>query len=335
LDCSVFAESGVSRHRALCWLVREAVDRRGRGSGPAKGRYKRAYRDAEAELLAKGAKFSPLDGDRLDMLIAKPNAELWASEVETLTLIANHLIAGLAPDEVKALEVRAVERARSQPGSRPGGARSAAPAQDRWSPLYEGVWRERQHLLAELGGEYLIFRHQHGSGPGARTALIVSHLTIEPAPLADGPARYRTLGAGSGKDERVVEGWVYESNAAHGVLVGVGRDNEMEQVRNAMLVPVAKPLPGGAFGDGPRDLKGMRLSIGRFSGEPVAYRIWASRLTTPPPGGGDWRRYVKDYVEGEPLDVFEQAISGFGWIRAWLARPVYCVLDEDGDPPTP
>ncbi len=323
----------MSSHRALCWLVREAVDRRGRGAGPAKGRYKRAYRDAEAELFAKGAKFHPLDGDRLDMLIAKPNAELRPSEVETLTLIANHLIAGLAPDEVKALEVRAVERARTQPGSKPAGARGAATGQDRWSGLYEGVWRERQLLLSELGGEYLIFRNQHG--PGVRPAMIVSHLTIEPAPLGDGPARYRTLGAGSGKDERVVAGWVYESNAAHGVLFAVGRDSELEQVRNAMLVPVAKPTPGGALDGGPRDLKGMRLSIGRFSGEPLAYRIWASRLTAPPPGGGDWRRYVKDYVEGESLQVFEQAIAGFAWIRAWLGRPVYCVLDEDGDPPTP
>jgi hypothetical protein len=335
LDCSVFSESGVSSHRALCWLVREAVDRRGRGAGPAKGRYKRAYRDAEAELLAKGAKFQPLLGDRLDMLIAKPNAELRPSEVETLTLIANHLLAGLAPDEVKALEARAVERARTQPGSRPAGGRGTAPAQDRWSGLYEGVWRERQLLLAELGGEYLIFRNHHGASPGARAALIVSHLTIEPAPLADGPARFRTLGAGSGKDERVVEGWVYESNAAHGVLFGVGRDSELEQVRNTMLLPVAKPVPGGAMDGGPRDLKGMRLSISRFSGEPLAYRIWASRLTAPPPDGSDWRRYVKDYVEGERLDAFEQAIAGFGWIRAWLARPVYCVLDEVGDPPTP
>lgn len=334
MDSSVFAESGVSRHRALCWLVREAMDRRDRGSGPSKGRYKRAYRDAEADLLARGAKFHPLDGDRLDMIIAKPNAELWPSEVETLTLIANHLLDGLAPDEVKALEIRAVERARTQPGARAAGARSSA-AQDRWSPLYEGVWRERQLLLAELGGEYLIFRHQQGWRSGPRAALIVSHLTIEPCPLADGPARFRTIGAGSGKDERVVEGWVYESNAAHGVLFSVGRESETAQVRNAMLVPVAKPVPGGALDPGPRDLKGMRMSIGRFSGEPLAYRIWASRLTAPPPGGGDWRRYVKDYVEGEALDAFREAIAGFDWIRAWLDRPVVCILDEDGDPPTP
>ena len=73
----------------------------------------------------------------------------------------------------------------------------------------------------------------------------------------------------------------------------------------------------------------------KFSGEPLAYRIWCSSVDGPAPDGGGWRALVKDYIEGESLAVFEQAIPGFSWIREWLGRSVYCVLEDDGDPPTP
>lgn len=334
-NCSVFAETGVSRHRALCWLVREAVDRRERGGGSAKGRYKRAYRDAEDALRARGLSFTPLDGGRLDMLIAKPNVELWPAEVETLGLIAEHLVEGLTPAEIAALEARAVERARHQPGAKaPVAAHPHPQASDVWSSVYDGVARERQTMLAELAGEYLIFRTY--LRVLAKPMLIVSHMTLTPAPGGEGPGRFRTIGAGSGKDERVVEGLVYEANAAHGVLFSVGREAETGQVRNAMLMPVAKPVPGGALVSGRRDLKGMRLGVSRFSGAPRAYRIWASSVDgLGPDGAGDWRMLAKDYVEGEPLDLFERAVPGFAWIRQWLSRPIFCALEDENDPPTP
>lgn len=333
-DCSVFAETGVSRHRALCWLVREAVDRRERGGGSAKGRYKRAYRDAEEALKAKGLAFTPLDGGRLDMLIAKPNVELWSSEVDTLGLIAAHLIEGLTAAEIAALEARAVERARHQPGAKAPAPERHSQSSGLWDGLYEGVARERQSLLGELAGDYLVFRSYLRAL--SKPMLVVSHMTLTPAPGGDAPARFRTLGAGSGRDERIVEGLVYEANAAHGVLFSVGREAETGQVRNAMLMPVAKPIPGGAMAPGRRDLKGMRLGVSRFSGAPRAYRIWASSVEGPgPEGAGDWRMLVKDYLEGEPLDVFERAVPGFAWIREWLNRPIYCTLEDESDPPTP
>src|SRR5262249_11797726 len=131
-DCTELGERGVSPHRALCWLIREAVDRRGTG-GAAKGRYKRAYRDAEDALKARAAAFPQLDGERLDMLIAKPNAELMACEVETLGLIAALLLEGLSPGETDTLKARAVERARTQPGA----SSHANAAQDEdWSELF-------------------------------------------------------------------------------------------------------------------------------------------------------------------------------------------------------
>ncbi len=338
VDCSVFADCGVSPHRALCWLVREAGERRVGSGGSVKGRYKRAYRDAEDALKARGLKFTPLDGERLDMLIAKPNAELRREEVETLTLIANHLLDGFTAAEAAALETRAIERARHQPGARsPTTEMNPAEAAlaSGWAQIYRGAWREKQALLAELAGEYLIFRWQQRAGAGARPALIVSHMTLTPSPGGDLPGDFRTIGAGSGRDERVVEGKVYEANAAHGVLFSVGRELETCQIRNAMLMPVAKPVHGSILTPHRRDLKGMRLAVGRFSGEPLAYRIWASSVDGPAPGGGDWRGLVKDYIDGESLEVFDRHIPGFAFIREWLGRSVYCVLDDDGDPPTP
>jgi hypothetical protein len=327
-NCSELAERGVSPHRALCWLIREAVDRRGLGGG-AKGRYKRAYREAEDALEARGAAFTPLDGGRLDMLIAKPNAELMTQEVETLGLIAGLLLEGMAPQEVAELKARAVERARTQPGA---SGWAQGPDEADWSAVFEGVVRERQALLAELAGEYLVFRQ---NPRGERHGLIVSHTTIVPAPTGDGPASFRTIGAGWGKDERVVEGRIFETDAAHGVLYSVGRDRETAQIRNAMLMPVAKPEPAWALRSDKRDLKGVRLGLGRITGEPGACRIWLASLTEPLPDGADWRSTVKDYGEGESLVVFERSIPGFGYIRRWLDRPVTCTLDDDDDPPTP
>jgi hypothetical protein len=326
--CSELADRGVSPHRALCWLIREAVDRRGLG-GAAKGRYKRAYREAEDALEARGIAFTPLDGSRLDMLIAKPNAELMAQEVETLGRIAGLLLEGLAPGEVAELKARAVERARTQPGAS-AWAQSAEDAD--WSALFEGVVRERQSLLAELGGEYLIFRQ---NPRGERHGVIVSHTTIVPSPAGDGPASFRTIGAGWGKDERVVEGRIFETDAAHGVLYSIGRDRETAQVRNAMLIPVAKPETAWALRSDKRDLKGVRLGQSRVTGEPNACRIWLASLTEPLPDGADWRSTVKDYGAGESLVVFERSIPGFGYIRRWLDRPVTCTLDDEDDPPTP
>jgi hypothetical protein len=327
-DCSELGDRGVSPHRALCWLIREAVDRRGAG-GAAKGRYKRAYRDAEDALKARGFSFVPLDGDRLDMLIAKPNAELMACEVETLGLIASLLLEGLSPTETDTLKARAVERARTQPGAV---AHAHGGPEENWASLFAGTWREPQALLAELAGEYLIFR-QNARSP--RHGLIVSHMTITPSPTGDGPARFRTVGAGTGKDERVVEGRIFETDAAHGVLYSVGCDRETAQIRNALFTPVAKPEHGWALRSDKRDLKGVRLGVGRFAGEPLAYRVWCASLTEPNPDGGDWRSAVKDYGEGESLVLFERTIPGFGYIRRWLDRPVACSLDDDDDPPTP
>jgi hypothetical protein len=271
------------------------------------------------------------------MLIAKPNVELWPAEVETLSLIANHLICGLDAAEVALLEARAVERARTQPGARapqPYADHARGPSSGPWDEIYEGVLRERQTMLSELAGQFLVFR-AYLRAP-VRPVLIVSHMTLTPQPGGDGPAKFRTLGAGSGKDERVVEGLVYEANAAHGVLFSVGRESETGQIRNAMLTPVAKPIPGGALAPGRRDLKGMRLAVSRYSGAPRAYRIWAASVEGEgPEPGGDWRRLIKDYVEGESLEVFERTVPGFDWIRAWLNRPVFCSIEDDGDPPTP
>jgi hypothetical protein len=327
-DCSELADRGVSPHRALCWLIREAVDRRG-GGGAAKGRYKRAYRDAEDALKARGACFTPLDGERLDMLIAKPNAELLAAEVETLGLIAGLLLEDFSPAEADDLKARAVERARTQPGA---SAHGHSVEDSDWAELFSGAWRERQALMSELAGEYLIFR-QNARGP--RHGLIVSHMTIAVPPGADAPARFRTVGAGFGKDERVVEGRIFEMDASHGVLYSIGRDRETAQMRNALFMPVAKPEPGWALRSDKRDLKGVRLGLGRVTGEPGAYRIWCSSLTEPLPDGADWRSTVKDYGAGESLAVFERAVPGFGYIRRWLDRPVACTLDDDDDPPTP
>jgi hypothetical protein len=326
-DCSELADRGVSPHRALCWLIREAVDRRGAG-GAAKGRYKRAYREAEDVLKARGARFTPLDGERLDMLIAKPNAELMACEVETLGLIAGLFMEGCSPAEADDLKARAVERARTQPGS---SAHGHSIEDGEWAELFAGTWREQQGLMAELAGEYLIFRQNPRS---LRHGLIVSHMTIT-APAPDAPARFRTVGAGFGKDERVVEGRIFEMDASHGVLYSIGRDRETAQIRNALFMPVAKPEPGWALRSDRRDLKGVRLGLSRLTGEPGAYRIWCSSLTEPLPDGGDWRSTVKDYGEGESLAVFERSIPGFGYIRRWLDRPVGCTLDDDDDPPTP
>lgn len=327
-DYSSLGEHGVSAHRALCWLIREAVDHNGLG-GAAKGRYKRAYRDAEDALKARGASFTPLDGGRLDMLIAKPNAELMGDEVRTLSLIAALLLDQLPRQDVEALEAKAVERARTQPGA-PGYA--AGPADTDWSELFAGAPRDCQALITHLCGEYLVFRQNPRS---TRHGLIVSHCTISPAPSSETVSRFRTIGAGWGKDERVVEGRVFETDAAHGVLYSIGRDLETGQVRNALLMPVAKPEPGGALRGDARDLKGVRLGLGRITGEPGACRIWCSRLTDPLPGGDDWRSTVKDYGENESLAVFERSIPGFGYIRRWLDRPVTCMIDDEDDPPTP
>lgn len=326
-DCSELFDRSVSPHRALCWLIREAVDQRGLG-GAAKGRYKRAYRDAEDALRAQSCKFVPLDGGRLDMLIAKPNAELFATEVETLGLIAGLLLDGLPPGEIDKLKARAVERARTQPGASGWGHGG----EEDWARLFDGALRERQALLAELAGEYLIFRQ---NVRGSRHGLIVSHMTLTPSPTGDGPARFRTLGAGWGKDERVVEGKVFETDAAHGVLYSIGADRETAQIRNALLIPVAKPEPGWALRSDRRDLKGVRLGLGRIGGEAGACRIWCASLIEPLADGSDWRSTVKDYGEGESLVVFERAIPGFGYIRRWLDRPVSCSLDDPDDPPTP
>ena len=166
--------------------------------------------------------------------------------------------------------------------------------------------------------------------------LIVSHMTVEPDPAGAAPARFRTLGAGSGKDERVVEGLIFEANAAHGILQAVGRELETAQVRNSLLVPVAKPVPHGVLSHGGRrDLKGLRLAVSRFSGDPRGYRVWCAAVEGPAPDGGDWRGLVKDYMEGESLAAFEAGVPGFAWIRAWLARPVFAAFDDDDDPPTP
>jgi hypothetical protein len=330
VDQAAFAHSGVSPHRALCWLVREAVDRLQHDGGPARGRYKRAYREAEAALKARGLAFEPLDGARLDMLIAKPNAALLPAEVRTLGLIADQLTADLSEAELRALEAKAVERARTQPGLKPALPRSETDAG--WAGLYAGALRERQALLGELEGDYLILRRRPTTEGGGRPALIVSHLTITAPADGTGPGSFRTLGAGTGKDERLVEGLIYEANAAHGVLFAVGRDAETAQVRNATLVATAKPVPGAALGHARRDLKGLRMGVSRFSGEPRAYRIWAASVTGRTPDGRDWRELVKDYVDGEPLAALEAGISGFGWILQWLQRPAAC-LDDDGDPP--
>jgi hypothetical protein len=327
-DCSELADRGVSPHRALCWLIREAVDKRGLG-GAAKGRYKRAYREAEDALRTQGLRFTPLDGGRLDMLIAKPNAELMAAEVETLGLIASLLLDDLPPAEADELKARAVERARTQPGASGWGH---DPADEDWAELFEGACRTRQTLLGELAGEYLVFRQDPR---GARRGLIVSHLTITLSPSGEGLARFRTIGAGWGKDERVVEGRVFETDAAHGVLYSIGSDRETGQIRNALLMPVAKPEPGWALRSDRRDLKGVRLGLSRITGEPGACRIWCASLTEPMPDGGDWRSTVKDYGEGESLVAFERSIPGFGYIRRWLDRPVSCTLDDPDDPPTP
>jgi hypothetical protein len=328
VDQAVFARSGVSPHRALCWLVREAADRVHGAGASARGRYKRAYREAEAALKAGGFAFEPLDGARLDMLVAKPRAALRPAEVKTLGLIADHLLAGLTEAEVRALEAKAVERARTQPGLRP----ETHPHPCDWSALYEGAWRERQHLLSELAGEYLLLRWRPRDEGGGRPALLVSHMTLTPGAREDAPGSYRTVGAGTGKDERLVTGLIYEANAAHGVLFAVGRDEETAQVRNASLVAVTKPVAGAALTFARRDLKGLRMGVSRFSGEPRAYRIWAAAVDGTAPDGRPWRALVKDYVEGESLAAFEAGVPGFAWIRAWLQRPAAC-LDDDGDPP--
>lgn len=342
IEVSEFEGLGVSAHRALCWLVREAVDLRLKDGQSAKGRYKRAYREAEDALKAKGLAFQPLDGARLDMLVAKPNAVLPEAEARTLGLIAGELMADLGETEARVLKARAVERAKTQPGSRArraaaadgAGGADAEPSRA-FAELYRGAMRYRQELLADLAGDYLIFRHFHRPGSTGHPTLIVSHMTVTPSADGKGPARFRTLGAGSGKDERVVEGFLYEANAAHGLLFSVGREVETAQIRNALLEPVAKPVPGCALSTGRRDLKGMRLAVSRFTGDPRAYRIWCAAVDGTAPDGGDWRGLVKDYMDGEPLDAFAAGVPGFGYIQAWLGRPVVCVLDEDGDPPTP
>jgi hypothetical protein len=332
LDGGAFSDQGVSPHRALCWLIREAVDLRGLG-GVGKGRFKRAFREAEDALRARGLSFEPLSGERLDMLIAKPNAVLPPAEVATLGLIADLLLEGLSEPEVATLRERAVARARSQPGTSPrAGARPHDAAAD-LAALFEGAWRPDQTLLADLAGDYLIFRCTPHSA--LRQGLIVSMMTLTPSPDGLGPARFRTVGAGSGKDERVVEGMIFESNAASGVLYALGRDLETGDLRNALLVPTAKPVHALGVDGGRPDLKGVRLSLGRFTGAPRAYRIWCARVVDPPLDGGDWRDAVKDYRPDESLHRFEGAIPGFGWIRRWLDRPVSCALEDEDDPPTP
>ncbi len=338
VDGGGFNDRDVSPHRALCWLIREAVDLKGLG-GVGKGRFKRAFRDAEDALRACSLVFEPLSGERLDMLIAKPNAVLPPAEVATLRLIADLLLEGLAESEVAALRDRAVARARSQPGasaSPRGRARAAARPGDaaaELAALFEGAWRPDQTLLADLGGDYLIFRCTPHAA--LRQGLIVSMMTLTPSPGGRGPARFRTVGAGSGKDERVVEGMLFESGASAGVLYGLGRDLETGELRNAMLVPTAKPVHGLGLDGGRPDLKGVRLSQGRFTGAPRAYRIWCARVAEAPLDGGDWRDAVKDYRPDESLHRFEGAIPGFGWIRRWLDRPVSCALEDEDDPPTP
>lgn len=333
MDQRLFADCGVSPHRALYWLIREAADLRGAG-GVGKGRYKRAYREAEDALRERGVAFKPLNGVRLDMLIAKPNAALLPDEVTTLGLIAQLLLEGLSPEATSELRTRAIARARAQPGATPAPpTHGAGRGDDGWAEVFDGAWRPAQTLLSELAGDYLIFRRT--PHPAFSEGLIVSMMTIMPAPGADAPGRFRTVGAGTGKDERVVEGRLFETSASPGVLYGIGQDKETAEVRNAMLVPTAKPVHGGGLSNARRDLKGVRLSLGRFTGAPRAYRIWCASLTGPPRDGSDWRDAVKDYREGESLHLFEGAIEGFGYIRRWLDRPVSCALEDEGDPPTP
>ncbi len=342
-DGAMFEASDVSPHRALCWLVREAIDHTGAG-GPGKGRYKRAYREAEDRLKARGLDFTPLGGERLDMLIAKPNAVLPDAEVATLTLIAELLLETLDPRVAATLKARAVERARAQPGAAPPTAPSPAPVPvptlasgadpHDWASLFVGAARAPQALLADLAGDYLIFRRTPFEA--LRHGLIVSHMTLTAGPGPDDPGRFRTVGSGAGKDERIVEGRIFETSASPGVLYAIGQDRETLEVRNALLAPVGKPVPGAALpGPGRRDLKGVRLSLGRFTGAPRAYRIWCASLTGPRADGGDWRAAVKDYRAEESLEVFDNGLPGFAWIRAWLERDVSCGLDDADDPPTP
>ncbi len=79
------------------------------------------------------------------------------------------------------------------------------------------------------------------------------------------------------------------------------------------------------------DLMGIRLGLGRLDRQPLAYRIWCSRILgyLPDPV---WKTYVKEYTMAQATEAFSDKVFGLDHILKWLANPLFVSLIDPNDP---
>ena len=302
--------------RTACRLVRAIVDEKNRGLA-AKQTYKDAYLAAWERLQAPGLDLEFPEPSRLEKFISKPYARVPTGEAAFLKALFEHsFFSGLSDSWIRS----AIERLRRS-------AQTQIPRPTFWGNLL-GVKPESQQWLSSLAGEYLLLRRLF-TVPNFQ----VSFLTIDRARKPNEPLQFRTHGAVGpfGGDEPFVEGLVW-AQADTNIVFCVGRVDGRGEVRSSILRPIDKPV-GRALGRAPpqRDLAGIRLGLGRFDKQPRAYRIWCSRVMTPPPEG-DWRNAIGEYPLDEMPGRFGSHILGLDWIMSWLAKEHYVMLRHPDDP---
>jgi hypothetical protein len=310
-------------HGELCELVR-------RMSGlfrlmPPKAPSRKAwFYDQEKKLSIQ------LEQSRRDTLMYKPVKQLISQEITLPRSMVSEKAAGITDSEWQSL-IGAVKSA----VERPLGTAEAAPGPDDLSGV-SGKATGRlsafarmldlpsgsQSGLAQLAGEYLIFRPLI-----FRRGVVVSHMTVAAGTTASQPATFTTNGprGGLATDAAVVDGVLYETNDC---IFCIGKVRGSPEIRSTLLRRNAR----NGTRDGPDDLIGIRVGLGRAGNQPQAYRTWCTRLDSPA-SEIDWPSMIGEYDwERFRGNAMFQQINRFDFIARWLETSKHITLYDPEDP---
>ena len=152
--------------------------------------------------------------------------------------------------------------------------------------------------------------------------------------------RFRTLGSDTpfGVDTKEVNGIIYGARVqkrdrswTEGVF-SLGRIRDTNQICSAVFIRWDKPAADKAMAQDVQDLIGVRLGLGRIDSLPRGYRVWCSRLA-PGPSVTERMELVRKYPLDSAEETFDELrlhVSGFDYIRLWLANRRYAIVWDKG-----
>lgn len=208
----------------------------------------------------------------------------------------------------------------------------------------------RQDEMRHVAGDYLLLRRTFSDK--LHPKLIVSYMSIKEERDNTAPVEFVTWG-GSDEDNAYTNGIAFCSGQGdlkyyfHGFVQGREPRGGIADIinpewRSSILMTTQKPKRSDAdprahdVDEGLRDLRGIRLGLGRNDRLPRGYRLYASRLKEPLPDA-EKTRVVKTFQLTRPKDWmrsfpdFLKAYENFAERRRGM-RPALIALQQKTSP---